>query len=155
MPVVNVGGPVAWGLVVLVSAWAVRAGRALAGRRKARRNEEEDTVVHDPNALQPRFLQHLSATAIRMLVGWPLGEGLPRFWEPDHLARPAIHGAPQPHTISLDRASTGMTLRQDHWEAGYDSVEDQNTGVYRPPPAVLVPWHQRLSSFSLAIACVS
>ncbi|PNW85925.1 hypothetical protein CHLRE_03g199750v5 [Chlamydomonas reinhardtii] len=68
MPVVNVGGPVAWGLVVLVSAWAVRAGRALAGRRKARRNEEEDTVVHDPNALQPRFLQHLSATAIRMLI---------------------------------------------------------------------------------------
>ncbi|KAG2444085.1 hypothetical protein HYH02_009027 [Chlamydomonas schloesseri] len=68
MPVVNVGGPVAWGLVVLVSAWAVRAGRALAGRRKARRNEEEDALVHDPNALQPRFLQHLSATAIRMLI---------------------------------------------------------------------------------------
>ncbi|KAG2436785.1 hypothetical protein HXX76_006309 [Chlamydomonas incerta] len=68
MPVVNVGGPVAWGLVVLLSAWAVRAGRALAGRRKARRNEEEDALVHDPNALQPRFLQHLSATAIRMLI---------------------------------------------------------------------------------------
>ncbi|GLC58774.1 hypothetical protein PLESTB_001399800 [Pleodorina starrii] len=67
--VINVGGPVAWGLIVLASAWAVRAGRALAGRRRARRMErEEEALLHDPNAFQPQYLQRLSATAIRMLI---------------------------------------------------------------------------------------
>ncbi|GIL47808.1 hypothetical protein Vafri_3920 [Volvox africanus] len=67
--VINVGGPLAWGLVVFVSAWAIRTGRALAGRRRARRKElEDEDLLHDPNADQPQYLQRLTATAIRMLI---------------------------------------------------------------------------------------
>ncbi|GIL89346.1 hypothetical protein Vretifemale_17171 [Volvox reticuliferus] len=67
--VVNVGGPVAWGLVVFVSAWAIRTARALAGHRRARRTElEDEALLHDPKAEQPQYLQRLTATAIRMLI---------------------------------------------------------------------------------------
>ncbi len=69
MPIYNVGGPVAWGLVVLASAWGLKAGRALASRR-SRRSGNDDDVQLDERAPQPRLRQQLSATAIRMLASW-------------------------------------------------------------------------------------
>ncbi|GLI69717.1 hypothetical protein VaNZ11_014226 [Volvox africanus] len=113
--VINVGGPVAWGLVVFVSAWAIRTGRALAGRRRARRKElEDETLLHDPNADQPQYLQRLTATAIRMLI------------EAGPLPCAVIELADGGSTVSASTAARNLPRGVGHHTSGSSQAQDTN-----------------------------